>query len=69
MLQNPSSQWIIGAWDSLQEYRDQWIAANQDGLVAHDSSVATLIDILVGKQYALESLAFAYIFDTEGVYQ
>lgn len=69
MPSHPSSRWVLNNWESLQQYGDEWIAASEGGLLAHDKSVETVITTLRSKQQNLAAVTFAYIFANERVYQ
>lgn len=61
MSLHPGSIWLDAHWDELESYNNQWVAANQERLVASEDSLTQVVNQVLRQGFELSSVTFAFI--------
>ena len=61
-MRHPGSQWIDDNYSHLETaYQEEWVAANGQGVVAHNSSIDDLVNAIQSMGISPETVAIAFV--------
>lgn len=58
--QFPGARWLQRNWNELQQFNFEWVAANGEGLIAHDSELEIVMNEVI-EENLVNHVVYAFV--------